>query len=174
MQRTQTLQTSQLNGAHKAAPDAPVILEQLVRQAERAGASDIHLQMRGKTADIAFRLDGVLAPVAGFSAEIAGRVFGRIKFLSRLKTYQESLPQDGRIDRQELGSEHDIRVATYPTVTGEKIVLRLFNSSAAKTLRELALPAGAGGELERFLRQTSGLLLLTRPAGSRKTTTNYA
>src|SRR4051812_16483086 len=122
------------NGANHAVPDAPELLEQLVRQAERAGASDIHLQMRGKTADVAFRLDGVLAPIAGLAADVADRVFGRIKFLARLKTYQESLPQDGRIDRQELGSEQDLRVATYPTVTGEKIVLRLFNSSAAKTL----------------------------------------
>jgi len=65
-------------------------------------------------------------------------------------------------------------VATYPTVTGEKIVLRLFNTATAKTLRELELPGGVGGELEQFLRQTSGLLLLTGPAGSGKTTTIYA
>ncbi len=107
---------------------APKVLEQLVHQAERAGASDIHLQMRGKSAEVAFRLDGVITPGANCPPEIAERVFGRIKFLARLKTYQESLPQDGRISRDELKSQNDIRVATYPTVTGEKIVLRLFNS----------------------------------------------
>jgi general secretion pathway protein E len=154
--------------------DAPEILEQLIQRAERAGASDIHLQMRGKTADVSFRLDGVIAPVTELSDAIADRVVGRIKFLARLKTYQESLPQDGRIDRGEISSQNDIRVATYPTVTGEKIVLRLFSSSTAKKLNELEFPDNARVELEHFLRQTAGMLLLTGPAGSGKTTTIYA
>jgi general secretion pathway protein E len=153
---------------------APKVLEQLVQKAERAGASDIHLQMRGKTAEVNFRLDGIIAPGTVLAADVADRVFGRIKFLARLKTYQESLPQDSRISHDELGTRNDIRVATYPTVTGEKIVLRLFNSSPAISLRELSLPAGAGAELERVLHQSTGLLLLTGPAGSGKTTTIYA
>jgi type II secretory ATPase GspE/PulE/Tfp pilus assembly ATPase PilB-like protein len=153
---------------------APEVLANLVRLAERAGASDIHLQMRGKSAEVGFRLDGIITPGRELPAEIADRVFGRIKFLARLKTYQESLPQDGRISRDELKSKNDIRVATYPTVTGEKIVLRLFNSTSAKTLDEIEFPENARAELEKFLRQTSGLLLLTGPAGSGKTTTIYA
>ena len=130
--------------------------------------------MRGKIAEVGFRLDGLITPVRELPAEIAERVFGRIKFLARLKTYQESLPQDGRIPREELNSKNDIRVATYPTVTGEKIVLRLFNSETAKSLAELSFPANANAELDNFLRQSSGLLLLTGPAGSGKTTTIYA
>jgi type II secretory ATPase GspE/PulE/Tfp pilus assembly ATPase PilB-like protein len=157
-----------------SANSAPEVLENLVRLAERAGASDIHLQMRGKSAEVGFRLDGIITPGRELPAEIADRVFGRIKFLARLKTYQETLPQDGRISHDELKSQNDIRVATYPTVTGEKIVLRLFNSETAKTLGELGLPAAANAELEKFLRQTTGLLLLTGPAGSGKTTTIYA
>jgi general secretion pathway protein E len=153
---------------------APEVLENLVRLAERAGASDIHLQMRGKSAEVGFRLDGIITPGRELPAEIAERVFGRIKFLARLKTYQESLPQDGRISRDDLKSKNDIRVATYPTVTGEKIVLRLFNSTSVKTLDEIEFPGNVRAELEKFLRQTSGLLLLTGPAGSGKTTTIYA
>jgi type II secretory ATPase GspE/PulE/Tfp pilus assembly ATPase PilB-like protein len=153
---------------------APEVLEDLVRLAERAGASDIHFQMRGKLAEVGFRLDGIVTPVRELPVEIAERVFGRIKFLSRLKTYQESLPQDGRIAHDELKCQNDIRVATYPTVTGEKIVLRLFNSETAKALAELSLAPAVQAELERFLRQSSGLLLLTGPAGSGKTTTIYA
>ena len=156
------------------ATSAPEVLENLVRLAERAGASDIHLQMRGKSAEVGFRLDGIITPGRELPAEIAERVFGRVKFLARLKTYQESLPQDGRISRDELKSRNDIRVATYPTVTGEKIVLRLFNSTSVKALDEIEFPENARIELENFLRQTSGLLLLTGPAGSGKTTTIYA
>src|ERR1043166_5479591 len=84
------------------------------------------------------------------------------------------MPQDGRIDRGEISSQNDIRVATYPTVTGEKIVLRLFNSSTAKKLNELEFPDDTRTELEKFLHQTAGMLLLTGPAGSGKTTTIYA
>jgi type II secretory ATPase GspE/PulE/Tfp pilus assembly ATPase PilB-like protein len=153
---------------------APQLLEQLIQNAERAGASDIHLQMRGKSAEVGFRLDGLITPIRELSADIAERVFGRIKFLARLKTYQESLPQDGRISRDDLNCKNDIRVATYPTVTGEKIVLRLFGSETGKLLNELSFPPAAQAELEKFLRQSSGLLLLTGPAGSGKTTTIYA
>jgi type II secretory ATPase GspE/PulE/Tfp pilus assembly ATPase PilB-like protein len=157
-----------------AASSAPEVLEELVRRAERAGASDIHFQMRGKSAEVGFRLDGIITPIRELPADIAERVFGRIKFLARLKTYQESLPQDGRIEHGELKCRNDIRVATYPTVTGEKIVLRLFTSETGKALGELSLATAAQQELEKFLRQTSGLLLLTGPAGSGKTTTIYA
>ena len=163
-----------LQGVENGASHAPKILVDLILQAEKSGASDIHLQMRGQTAQVAFRLDGVLTPVTELPASVAERVFGRVKFLARLKTYQDSLPQDGRIEHTELGSKHDIRVATYPTVTGEKLVLRLFNVAAVKALTELGMPETAEAALDAFLHQTTGLMLLTGPAGSGKTTTIYA
>jgi type II secretory ATPase GspE/PulE/Tfp pilus assembly ATPase PilB-like protein len=160
--------------ADNAEAPAPEFLERLVQQAERARASDIHLQMLGASAAVSFRLDGVITASAEIPGPLAERVFGRIKFLARLKTYQESLPQDGRIDKDSVHAASDIRVATYPTVTGEKVVLRLFNAPEIRRLNELEFPFETRSELEWFLGQTSGLLLLTGPAGSGKTTTIYA
>lgn len=154
--------------------NAPKIVETLIKRAQTARASDVHLHMQGGAATVAFRLDGVITPVEELSAEVADRVFGRIKYLARLKTYQDSLPQDGRIEKAEIGASEDIRVATYPTVTGEKIVLRLFSTAETKKLDDLGLAPRIVSELKRFLAGTSGLLLLTGPAGSGKTTTIYA
>jgi type II secretory ATPase GspE/PulE/Tfp pilus assembly ATPase PilB-like protein len=153
---------------------APQVLAELIRRAEQAGASDLHLHLDGGVGRVALRLDGVLTPLEDLAGDLAERVAGRIKFLARLKTYQESLPQDGRIDRADGGAGSDLRVSTYPTVTGEKIVLRLFQSAGARRLDELGLPADALAEVQAFLRREAGLLLLTGPAGSGKTTTIYA
>jgi type II secretory ATPase GspE/PulE/Tfp pilus assembly ATPase PilB-like protein len=162
--------------AASARPDAsaPELVEELVRRAERIGASDVHIQTGPDGATVSFRLDGLLTPVTQWPAELAARVSGRIKFLARLKTYQDSLPQEGRIARELVGTNSDLRVASYPTVTGEKIVLRLFQTGAARGLEDLGFPEAAAEELKAFLRKSSGLLLLTGPAGSGKTTTIYA
>jgi type II secretory ATPase GspE/PulE/Tfp pilus assembly ATPase PilB-like protein len=154
--------------------DAPEVVQQLIAQAERAGASDIHLHLRNGVAEIGLRLDGVLVRTGWLRPDLAARVFGRIKFLARLKTYQDNLPQDGRIDKADAGTKSDVRVATYPTVTGEKIVLRLFAAGTALGLGEIGLPDSTGTALDRALAQTTGTILLTGPAGSGKTTTIYA
>lgn len=154
--------------------EAPEVVESLIQQAIRAGASDIHLQTNPNGIAVSFRLDGVMTPGPALPVEVAERVFGRIKFLARLKTYQDSMPQDGRIEARLVNAPTDIRVATYPTVTGEKIVLRLFNAEPAKRIADLGFGGDATSELETFLRQPAGLLLLTGPAGSGKTTTIYA
>lgn len=154
--------------------DAPSIVESLIREAEQAGASDVHLQSTQDGISVSFRLDGVMTPRPSLPADVSDRVFGRIKFLARLKTYQDSMPQDGRIEAGSVKASTDIRVATYPTVTGEKIVLRLFSAKSTKRLEELNFPEEAEHELQTFLKSPAGMLLLTGPAGSGKTTTIYA
>jgi type II secretory ATPase GspE/PulE/Tfp pilus assembly ATPase PilB-like protein len=157
-----------------ADPDAPAALEALIRRAEAARASDIHVQMADGAARIAMRLDGRMTPAGELTNPLAERVIGRIKYLAKLKTYQESLPQDGRIDRKDVGAQSDIRVSTYPTVTGEKVVLRLFDLGPALTLDQLSFEEPVLVELRRYLAGGAGMLLLTGPAGSGKTTTIYA
>jgi type II secretory ATPase GspE/PulE/Tfp pilus assembly ATPase PilB-like protein len=161
--------------SHQAtSASAPEYVQDLVRRAESAGVSDIHLHRVGNEAKISFRLDGVMTAAFCIPPDLADRVFGRIKFLARLKTYVESMPQDGRINRGDVGTVSDLRVSTYPTVTGEKIVLRLFRDASVPALSELGFPPDGVAELQRFLRQGSGLLLLTGPAGSGKTTTIHS
>lgn len=153
----------------------PQVLEGLIARAESAGASDLHLQMESEGASVSLRLDGLLAPFCLLEKDVAERVIGRVKYLARLKSYQNSLPQDGRINAAEIGARHDLRVATYPTLTGEKVVLRLFEGGrAVHRLSDLGFPEPALASLQSFLQGPSGLLLLTGPAGSGKTTTIYA
>jgi general secretion pathway protein E len=156
------------------AEHAPEILERILSCAMRAGASDVHLQIREDHAELGFRLDGVLTPISKIPCDVAERICGRIKYLANLKTYQDSLPQDGRIDKGLLRTSADIRVATYPTVTGEKIVLRLFQNRGVPGVDEINLPADIAAQLKEWLGRAAGMLLFTGPAGSGKTTTIYA
>ncbi len=155
-------------------PDAPRALEELVRAAVAAGASDIHLQGVADGVEIAWRLDGVLVRSGTFGRDLGERVVGRVKYLSRLRTYQDAMPQDGRIAGGDLGVPGDLRVSTYPTVTGEKVVLRIFRGAEASTLVDLGFPAPALETLVRAVSQPSGLVLFTGPAGSGKSTTMHA
>ena len=100
--------------------EAPAVVADLVRRAESAGASDLHLQTAtDRSAQVSFRLDGLLAPVVTLPAGLAERVFGRLKYLAKLQTWQDSLPQDGRIKMRVQGREIDVRVSTLPTVFGD-------------------------------------------------------
>ncbi len=163
-----------MNEPAESSSPAVRAVEELVRRAEAAGASDVHFQIQAGDAAVSFRLDGQMVAQPAVDGDLARQRAGRLKFLAKLKTYQESLPQDGRIERADVGSRQDIRIATYPAVVGERIVLRLFQEGAGAALDELGLDAVTFSALDGFLRQPSGLLLLTGPAGSGKTTTIYA
>lgn len=155
-------------------PDAPAELRRLLNRAETAGASDVHLQSVDAGLEVAFRLDGLLQRIEVIAPELAERLLGRVKYLARLQTWQQATPQDGRIERAEAGTRADIRVATYPTVSGEKVVLRLFRNEETPALDELGLSDKTHATLNVFLSQPAGMLLLTGPAGSGKSTTIYA
>lgn len=155
-------------------PSAPETVERLLRAAQCQLASDIHIQPQTDgSAKVAFRLDGVICPAETLPPDLASLVIGRIKFLAKLKTYEHSVPQDGRISHQDTGIGQELRVSSYPTVSGEKIVVRLFTEHQIELLSQLGLDLEAYSTIENFLQKRQGLMLLTGPSGSGKTTTIY-
>lgn len=132
------------------------------------GTSDIHLQSAETGARIFFRMAGVFTPVTSLPSALAERLGGRIKFLARLKTWQTALAQAGRMDRTHVGTAHDIRVSTYPTVTGEWIVPLLFRKAAFPDLEGPGFAEAARQALEQFLQRPAGLLSLTGPPRQRQ------
>lgn len=146
----------------------------LLAEAEGAGASDVHLQPRGEDAgfEVLWRLNGVLQPVGSFPRG-KEHVVSRLKVMAELLTYKTDIPQEGRIRRP--GETVEMRLSTFPTIYGEKGVVRMFvGSGSYRTLDELGLPADVHSQLEGVLGSTSGVLLVAGPAGSGKTTTLYA
>jgi type II secretory ATPase GspE/PulE/Tfp pilus assembly ATPase PilB-like protein len=164
----------ELAGLDPAAPEyAPRSIEAVLAAAHAAGASDIHLQPTCSGLEVKFRVDGVLAPVAMFPASLAGNVIARLKVLSGLLTYHTDRPQEGRIRLP--GEEGEMRVCTFPTLGGERAVVRLFGGTRRyQHLADLGLPADVLERLWQLLAETSGAILVSGPAGSGKTTTVYA
>jgi type II secretory ATPase GspE/PulE/Tfp pilus assembly ATPase PilB-like protein len=146
----------------------------VLRAARDAGASDVHLDPAADELSVRWRLDGVLQPLCTVPKEVGPNIIARLKVLAGLLTYEMSLPQEGRIWDEALRVE--VRVSTFPTLFGERAVLRLLgaSNSALDGLSQLGLPAAVLEELERHLAATSGAILIVGPAGSGKTTTAYA
>jgi type II secretory ATPase GspE/PulE/Tfp pilus assembly ATPase PilB-like protein len=149
--------------------------ELLLAAARDAGASDVHLQPTPQGLHVRWRIDGVLLPVGEFSRGKAADVVSRLKVLAELLTYRTDVPQEGRIRREQSDSGVEMRVSTFPTLHGERAVVRLFaGESRYLHVADLGLPAVIEATLSQLLNETSGALLLTGPAGSGKTTTAYA
>ena len=156
---------------------APVIelVDLIIGQAVRDGASDIHIEPDDRNLRIRYRVDGVLLEVMSLSKQLESPVVSRIKVMANLDIAEKRVPQDGRIKVTHQGREIDIRVSTYPTVEGEKAVLRILDR--ASYLIELESLGFSGQVLENFswaIHQPNGIILVTGPTGSGKSTTLYA
>lgn len=172
----QNLETQFRERLPRCGEDDPQYVTELVdvilSAASEAGATDVHLLPGADAMEMRWRLDGVLQSVAMFSARLAPRIVARLKVLSDLLTYQTDMPQEGRI--RDAG-DFETRVSTFPALYGEKCVVRLFAGAGRyDRLDRLNLPQDILKDIRRLLQQTTGVFMVTGPAGCGKTTTNYA
>jgi type II secretory ATPase GspE/PulE/Tfp pilus assembly ATPase PilB-like protein len=151
------------------------IVEQLLQQAFSVRASDIHLEAAPAALRVRFRIDGLLADHQSISLEISSQVVARIKVLARLDVAEKRVPQDGKFTVAVLKGSMDLRVATFPGLYGEKVVIRILDRSAStRTLNELGMSEKLYKHLAMIVRRPTGFFLTTGPTGSGKTTTLYA
>jgi general secretion pathway protein E len=157
--------------------DAPVIrlVNRMISQAIKAGASDIHIEPFRDTLKIRYRIDGILyerlTPPKGIQASL----ISRIKVMASMNIAEKRVPQDGRAQVRIGDQEIDIRISTVPTSFGERLVMRLLNKSGYfLSLDQFGLSTDHFKQLHRIIRQSHGIVLVTGPTGSGKTTTLYA
>ncbi len=149
------------------------IVDAILAEGRACGASDLHLQPSRQGLELKYRLNGVLAPAAVFSAKLGPNIIARLKVKAELLTYHTDRPQEGRIRAPE--SDVEMRVSTFPTLHGERAVVRFFGGSGMyQRLDDLGLPADVLKALRNLLVETSGAIVISGPAGSGKTTTAYA
>ncbi len=159
------------------AEDAPIIkiVSDIFKEALQVGASDIHIEPQQRYLRIRFRVDGDLREVASLPAQLAQPVISRIKVISNLKIDENRIPQDGRFQTVILDREVDFRVATFPTPLGEKMAVRVLDpSTGLRTLEQLGLAGQNDKAVQEGLQKPFGMILITGPTGSGKSTTLYA
>lgn len=152
------------------------IVDWLLQYAYDQRASDIHIEPRRELAHVRFRIDGVLHTVYDFPADVGVAVISRLKILGRLNVAEKRKPQDGRIKtRKPDNSEVELRLATLPTAFGEKLVMRIFDPEVLlKTAEQLGFSRDDRQQWEALARHPHGIILVTGPTGSGKTTTLYS
>jgi general secretion pathway protein E len=161
----------------ESSDDAPVIrmINALLTQALREGASDIHIEPFEVTSVVRFRIDGSLRDVVRPKKAIHASLISRIKIMAALDIAEKRLPQDGRITLRVGGKPVDVRVSTLPTGHGERAVLRLLDKEAGRlNLEHLGMDAQMLPQFDGLINQPHGIVLVTGPTGSGKTTTLYA
>ncbi len=157
--------------------DAPVIrlVQRLLANAVNRRASDVHIEPMARSVSVRYRIDGRLVEVERHPDSFAAPIASRIKVMAGLDIAESRLPQDGRLRLTVRGRDVDVRVSTSPIAHGESIVLRLLGRSEVPLdLERLGLPDAALDKLKRALDRPHGIILLTGPTGSGKTTTLYA
>jgi general secretion pathway protein E len=160
-----------------SADDAPVIrlINGVIAEAVRQGASDIHVEPYESALVVRMRVDGVLREMLRLPANVAAPVVSRIKVMARLDIAERRLPQDGRIGLTLGGRVLDVRVSTLPSRQGERVVLRILDKEQAELgLADLGMPAELLATVREALAEPNGIVLVTGPTGSGKTTTLYS
>ncbi|KVV07580.1 MULTISPECIES: GspE/PulE family protein [unclassified Pseudomonas] len=166
------------NSQEHDANDAHIvnIVDWLFQYAFEQRASDIHIEPRREQGGVRFRIDGVLHNVYHFPAQVTTAIVSRLKSLGRMNVAEKRKPQDGRINTQTpTGTDVELRLATLPTVFGEKIVLRIFDPQVVlKRFDQLGFSVQDMQRWQHMTAQPSGIILITGPTGSGKTSTLYA
>jgi type IV pilus assembly protein PilB len=161
----------------QAAEDAPVVklVNLILTDAIKKGASDIHIEPYEKSFRVRYRIDGVLYEVMQPPTRLKAAITSRVKIMSQLDIAERRLPQDGRIKIKMSGKEMDFRVSTLPTLFGEKVVMRLLDKGNLQLdLSKLGFEAQALADFEGGIMMPYGMVLVTGPTGSGKTTTLYS
>ena len=161
----------------EAADDAPIIrmLNALLTQAARDGASDIHIEPYERSSSVRFRVDGTLREVVQPNRALHAALISRLKIMAELDIAEKRLPQDGRISLRIGGRAIDVRVSTLPSAHGERAVLRLLDKTEARfSLTGLGMSGELLTRFQQLVHQPNGIVLVTGPTGSGKSTTLYA
>jgi general secretion pathway protein E len=151
------------------------MLNALLTQAAKDGASDIHIEPYERSSSVRFRVDGTLREVVQPNRALHAALISRLKIMAELDIAEKRLPQDGRISLRIGGRAIDVRVSTLPSAHGERAVLRLLDKTESKfSLESLGMSGEVLAAYQRLIQQPHGIVLVTGPTGSGKTTTLYA